>query len=98
MAKKDNKVEEIVENETIVINEDNIISEDKISENDAIDVKADNVIIEDKTEIIKLKILIAFTDKYNDEIHYKVNDAIEFEKSRAKELLKDPRKLVCICE
>lgn len=42
---------------------------------------------------IKLKVLVAFTDKYTDE-HYKVNDPIAVDKERAEELLKDPRKLV----
>lgn len=92
------KVEELVENKQRAINESDIISEDKISENDVIDVKTDNIIIENKREQVKLKILIPFTDKNDDNIHYTVNDIVELEKTRAEELLKDPRKLVCICE
>jgi len=42
---------------------------------------------------IKLKIRIAFTDKYNDR-DYKENDIVEFEKERASELLSDTRRLV----
>ena len=44
-------------------------------------------------EKIKLKIRIAFTDKYNDR-DYKENDIVEFEKERASELLSDTRRLV----
>ena len=42
---------------------------------------------------VKLKVLIAFTDKYTDE-EYKVNDVISVDEERAKELLADPRRLV----
>lgn len=42
---------------------------------------------------VKLKIRLAFTDKYND-VDYKENDIIEFEKERASELLSDKRRLV----
>lgn len=98
MAKSNKQVKEIVENETIIINKDDIMSEDEISENDVIDVKTDNVVIEDKKEKVKLKILIAFTDKYDNNIHYTVNEIVEFEKARADEILKDPRKLACICK
>ena len=43
--------------------------------------------------IVKLKVLIAFTDKYTYQ-EYKVNDVISVEEERAKELLADPRRLV----
>lgn len=43
---------------------------------------------------VKLKILIAFTDKYNSKVEYKENDIIEFEEARANELLSDTRRLV----
>lgn len=45
------------------------------------------------SEKVKLKIRLAFTDKYND-VDYKENDIIEFEKERASELLSDKRRLV----
>lgn len=45
------------------------------------------------SEKVKLKIRLAFTDKYND-VEYKENDIIEFEKERASELLSDKRRLV----
>lgn len=47
-----------------------------------------------KAEKIKLKILVAFTDKNNEKVHYKVDDVIEFSIKRAEELLKDTRNLV----
>lgn len=53
---------------------------------------------EEVNETIKLKIKIGFTDKYNESIFYKTDDIVEFEKTRAEELLKDTRKLVCICK
>lgn len=43
---------------------------------------------------VKLKILIAFSDKYDRTIDYKENDIVEFEKERAEELLSDTRRLV----
>ncbi|MCI8363100.1 MAG: hypothetical protein HFJ41_08415 [Clostridia bacterium] len=73
------KNEEIIKEDEVIIEEENIISEDETKE-----LKADEV---------KLKVLIAFSDKYTDE-PYKVNDAIEVEEERAKELLADPRRLV----
>lgn len=45
------------------------------------------------SEKVKLKIRLAFIDKYND-VDYKENDIIEFEKERASELLSDKRRLV----
>ncbi len=44
-------------------------------------------------EIVKLEILIAFTDKYTDK-KYIIGDKIQVNKERADELLKDQRKLV----
>ncbi len=46
-----------------------------------------------ETNSVKLRVLIAFTDKYTDE-SYAVNDVITVDKERAKELLADPRRLV----
>ncbi len=125
MAKKQEQVDKIVENEPVVINEKDIISEE-LKENDVIDVDAPEVIIEEKakaeeeakakaeaeekakaeeeakakaevekkkTDAVKLKILIAFTDKYTKQ-DYTVNDEIFVDKDRAKELLTDPRRLV----
>ena len=43
--------------------------------------------------MVKLKVLIAFTDKYTDQ-EYKIDDVISVEEERAKELLADPRRLV----
>lgn len=42
---------------------------------------------------VKLKVLVAFTDKYT-KISYKKDAEISVEKARAKELLADNRKLV----
>lgn len=42
---------------------------------------------------MKLKIKIAFNDKYNKN-HYNVNDIVEFDDKRANELLCDKRNLV----
>ena len=44
-------------------------------------------------EIVKLEILIAFTDKYTDK-KYIIGDKIQVNKERADELLKDQRNLV----
>ena len=49
MAKKQEQVDKIVENEPVVINEKDIISEE-VKENDVIDVDAPEVIIEAKAE------------------------------------------------
>lgn len=46
---------------------------------------------------MKLKILIAFTDKYTDK-SYKVGEIVEFDEKRAKELLADKRNLVVLVE
>lgn len=53
------------------------------------EVKANNK--EDDT--VRLKVLIAFTDKYTKQ-DYAVNDEIDFAEDRAKELLADSRRLV----
>ena len=124
MAKKQEQVNEIVENEPVVINEKDIISEE-VKETDVIDVNAPEVIIEEKNEAeeeakakaeaeakakaeaeekaekqadvkstkVKLKILVAFTDKYNGK-DYGANDEITVDPARAEELLSDERKLV----
>lgn len=96
---------EIVEKEQVVINENDIVSGEDLKENDVIDVNSPEVTIEKNTDVdeesiektdnekIKLKIRIAFTDKYNDR-DYKENDIVEFEKERASELLSDTRRLV----
>ena len=117
MAKKQEQVNEIVENEPVVINEKDIISGEELKETDVIDVNTPEITIETEAEekakaeeeakakaeaeknekadanIVKLKVLIAFTDKYTDQ-EYKVNDVISVEEERAKELLADPRRLV----
>lgn len=49
--------------------------------------------IEAETNSTKLRVLIAFTDKFTDE-PYKVNDVISVQEERAKELLADSRRLV----
>lgn len=123
MAKKQEQVDKIVENEPVVINEKDIISEE-LKENDVIDVDAPEVIIEEKakaeeeakaeaeekakaeeeakakaeaekkkTDAVKLKVLIGFTDKYTKQ-DYAVNDEIYVDKDRAKELLANEKRLV----
>ena len=140
MAKKQEQVNEIVENEPVVINEKDIISGEEVKETDVIDVNAPEVIIEEKNKAeeeakakaeaeekakaeedtkkaeeeakakaeaeekakkeadvkstkVKLKILVAFTDKYNGK-DYEANDEIIVDPARAEELLSDERKLV----
>lgn len=107
MAKKQEQVDKIVENEPVVINEKDIISEE-VKENDAIDVDTPEVIIEakaeeeskakaeaekKKTDAVKLRVLIGFTDKYTKQ-DYAVNDEIYVDKDRAKELLANEKRLV----
>ena len=109
MAKKQEQVDKIVENEPVVINEKDIISEE-LKENDVIDVDAPEVIIEEKakaeeeakakaeaekkkTDAVKLRVLIGFTDKYTKQ-DYAVNDEIYVDKDRAKELLANEKRLV----
>ena len=121
MAKKQEQVDKIVENEPVVINEKDIISEE-VKENDVIDVDAPEVIIEakaeeeakaeaeekakaeeeakaeaeaekKKTDAVKLRVLIGFTDKYTKQ-DYAVNDEIYVDKDRAKELLANEKRLV----
>ncbi len=48
---------------------------------------------ESKANSVRLKVLIAFTDKYTKQ-DYVVNDEIYVDKDRAKELLADSRRLV----
>lgn len=111
MAKKQEQVNEIVENEPVVINEKDIISGEELKETDVIDVNAPEVIIEEKAKAeeeakakaeaeekakansVKLKVLIAFTDKYT-KADYAINDEIVVDKVRAKELLANPKRLV----
>lgn len=135
MAKKQDQVNEIVENEPVVINEKDIISEEELKETDIIDVNTPEVTIESEAEekakaeeeakakaeaeeklkaeeeakakaeaeekakkeakanSVRLKVLIAFTDKYTKQ-DYVVNDVISVNKDRAKELLADPKRLV----
>ena len=107
MAKKQEQVDKIVENEPVVINEKDIISEE-VKENDVIDVDAPEVIIEakaeeeakaeaeaekKKTDAVKSRVLIGFTDKYTKQ-DYAVNDEIYVDKDRAKELLANEKRLV----
>lgn len=56
-------------------------------------VEAAKIQAEQKSEQLKLKIKIAFSDKYTG-VDYAVGDVIPFEEKRAAELLADPRKLV----
>ena len=127
MAKKQEQVNEIVENEPVVINEKDIISGEELKETDVIDVNAPEVIIEEKAKAeeeakakaeeeakakaeekakaekeakakveansVKLKVLIAFTDKYT-QAEYAINDEIVVDKDRAKELLANSKRLV----
>jgi len=74
------------------------IQEELIQNEEEVKVEEETIKKEEKNEKIKLKIKIGFVDKYNESISYKTNDIVKFEKSRAEELLKDPRKLVCICK
>lgn len=46
-----------------------------------------------KDDTVRLKVLIAFTDKYTKQ-DYAINDEIDFAEDRAKELLADSRRLV----
>lgn len=46
-----------------------------------------------KANGVKLKVLVAFTDKYT-KADYVINDEIVVDENRAKELLADPRRLV----
>lgn len=46
-----------------------------------------------KSTKVKLKILVAFTDKYT-QVDYKINDVINVDPTRAEELLSDERGLV----
>lgn len=71
------------------------IQEELIQNKEEVKIKEETIKKEEINEKIKLKIKIGFVDKYNESIFYKTNDIVEFEKSRAEELLKDPRKLVC---
>jgi len=109
MEKKQEQADKIVENEPVVINEKDIISEE-LKENDVIDVDAPEVIIEEKAkaeeeakakaeaekkkaDAVKLRVLIGFTDKYTKQ-DYAVNDEIYVDKDRAKELLTNEKRLV----
>lgn len=107
MAKKNDEIKpEIVETEPVVIEEKDIITEE-LPAGEVIEVEAPEVIIENsdgdvKTEEpsveapevkFKLKIEIAFCDKYTN-VYYTAGDIVEFEKDRYDELLKDERKLV----
>ena len=84
MAKKQEQVDKIVENEPVVINEKDIISEE---------AKAKAEAEKKKTDAVKLRVLIGFTDKYTKQ-DYAVNDEIYVDKDRAKELLANEKRLV----
>lgn len=45
-----------------------------------------------------LKIEVAFSDKYDNSKEYRIGDIVEFDETRAEELLSDPRKLVSLVE
>lgn len=99
MAKK--KAEKIVEEEAIVT--EDIPVEETIEvqapevtvENSDGDIKTNEPSVQapEAEEKVELEILIAFSDKYTN-VDYTVGDVISFEKTRAKELLNDERKLV----
>lgn len=69
-------------------------SEEALKETEAVENKekeaTENVA---SSSAVKLKILVAFTDK-NNGTSYALNDVVEFSGERAEELLKDERKLV----
>ncbi len=97
MAKKQNQVDEVVENESVEIDEKDVTTGGELKENE-VEVAEEKKETEEEEKVaeandVKLKVLIAFTDKYTNQ-KYKVNDVISVEEERAKELLADPRRLV----
>lgn len=89
------KTEEPIKEEEVIIEEENIIPEEeaeKLKKEEVKEVEAKKVTIE-KGDKVKLKVLVAFTDKYTKQ-KYIVNDEIDVDKTRAKELLTDKRNLV----
>lgn len=97
MTKKSENNKEQIQEE-LIQNEEMQIKEEKITQNKEIQIEEEISQNEETNKNIKLKIKMGFIDKYNESIFYKTDDIVEFEKSRAEELLKDPRKLVCICK
>ncbi len=92
---KETAVKETAVDDTLKAEEpkEEVKAEDPVKEDEVKEVKAKKVTIKNDSSKVKLKVLIAFTDKYTDE-SYKVNDEILFDKDRAKELLTDSRRLV----
>ena len=85
MAKKQEQVDKIVENEPVVINEKDIISEE-LKENDVIDVDAPEVIIEEKAkaeEEAKAKAKAEAEEKAKAEEEAKAKAKAEAEKKKA---------------
>lgn len=73
----------------------NTVEDAKVEENTSNEKQEAEVQLKD------LKVNIAFTDKYDDKIDYKINDIIKADsisKERYEELLKDERKIVSIVE
>ena len=85
-TEEDNAVNPVVSEEPKV-EEDNTIDPTVTEESKKEEKKAT------KSAKAKLKILVAFTDKYT-QADYKVNDVISVEATRAEELLSDERGLV----
>lgn len=93
-----NAVEETAKEEVKKV-EETAVEKTAVSETEAEKVKIEEPIKEEEVKKVeakkvKLKVLIAFTDKYDTKIHYKENYIVEFEEERAKELLADTRRLV----
>lgn len=81
-----NKKEEIINNEEEV--------KAAVEETDKeVEAKEESKKAKNESSKAKLKVLVAFTDKYTEE-KYKINSVISVSKERAEELLKDKRKLV----
>lgn len=91
------KNEEIIKEDEVIIEEKNIIPAEEAKElnvDEVKEVEAKKVTVEKNTsKEVKLKVLIAFTDKYTDEDR-KVNDVITVDPARAEELLSDERGVV----
>lgn len=98
-AEEKNKTDKIVEDEGIVVNKKDIISE-KVKKNDVIDVQTSEDIIQNNSneeeKLVDLKVKIPFTDKYDETKKYIQGDIIQVNEERAKELLEDKRNLVSL--
>ena len=75
--------------------------EENVQENTKVNEQVNEQVEPKTVELKNLKVNIAFTDKYDDKISYKVNDIIKADSisdERYDELLKDERKIVSIVE